>query len=134
MIKRIALVFSVVLLLLNGIGALYGGSMLIRDPSGGLLQMPLSFLQHSPFDSYLIPGIILLIFNGLLSVSALLLIAFKHRLYPLFIFFQGLVLCVWITTQIILLQIFYPPLHATFLTTGFVLMLSGLYLKKRSAV
>ena len=35
------------------------------DPSGDLLQMPLSMLAGSPFDTFLIPGIILFSILGI---------------------------------------------------------------------
>ncbi|MES2267545.1 MAG: hypothetical protein V4520_12345 [Bacteroidota bacterium] len=63
------------LLILLGIGALFGGSVLIISPSGRLLGMPLTLLKHSPFTDFLIPGIVLFILLGLapcLLVYALL--------------------------------------------------------------
>ena len=55
----------IILLFLLGIGAIYGGSFLIISPSGELLGLPISMLEPSPFDSFLIPGIILFIILGL---------------------------------------------------------------------
>ena len=48
-----------------GIGAIYGGGTLIISPTGELLKMPLSLLEKSPFNDYLIPGIILFSVLGL---------------------------------------------------------------------
>ena len=49
-----------------GISALGGGAALIISPSGKLLGgLPLSILEHSPFNSFFLPGIILFIFLGL---------------------------------------------------------------------
>ena len=47
------------LLVFLGIGAIGGGAVFIISPSGKLMGMPLSMLNKSPFDSFLIPGIIL---------------------------------------------------------------------------
>ena len=47
------------LLVFLGIGAIGGGGVFIISPSGKLMGMPLSMLNKSPFDSFLIPGIIL---------------------------------------------------------------------------
>jgi len=56
----------IILLLFLGVGALGGGAMLIISPSGELLGgLPLSILTHSPFDDFLIPGIILFLVLGL---------------------------------------------------------------------
>ena len=47
------------LLVFLGIGAIGGGAVFIISPSGKLMGMPLSMLNKSPFDNFLIPGIIL---------------------------------------------------------------------------
>jgi hypothetical protein len=54
------------LLAFLGLSALGGGGALIVSPSGRLLGgLPLSILEHSPFENFLIPGIILFIVLGL---------------------------------------------------------------------
>jgi uncharacterized BrkB/YihY/UPF0761 family membrane protein len=53
------------LILFQGISGLFGGFALIIDQTGELLQMPLSMLDGSPFDTFLIPGIILLTVLGI---------------------------------------------------------------------
>lgn len=63
------------LLALLGFGAVAGGGLLIISPSGKLITMPLSMLDNSPFNTFLIPGILLFIFLGfapLLLIFALL--------------------------------------------------------------
>ena len=59
------LYFLMGLILFQGISGLFGGIALVIDPSGELLQMPLSMLAGSPFNTFLIPGIILLIILGI---------------------------------------------------------------------
>lgn len=56
------------LLIMLGIGAVGGGVLLILSPDGGLVRLPASMLAGSPFLSYLIPGVILLFFNGVLPL------------------------------------------------------------------
>ncbi|MEQ9378625.1 MAG: hypothetical protein RIG68_25780 [Imperialibacter sp.] len=54
------------LLLFLGVGAMGGGAFLIISPSGELIgSLPLSILEHSPFASFLIPGVILFLILGL---------------------------------------------------------------------
>jgi hypothetical protein len=64
------------LLAFLGLGAIGGGGALIVSPSGKLLGgLPLSILARSPFEDFLIPGIILFTVLGLfpsLLVVALL--------------------------------------------------------------
>lgn len=128
--KTIVQVICMVLLLVNGLGALYGGFLLMLDPSGSKMQMPLSYLEHSPFSNYLIPGIILFIVNGLFSFVTIMTILCKNVHYYWFVIIQGLLLSGWILVQIILLRIFYAPLHATFLFIGLCLIGCGLYQMK----
>ncbi len=54
------------LLTLLGIGAIFGGGVLIISPSGKLFGMPLSMLDNSPFNNFLIPGIILFSVLGIM--------------------------------------------------------------------
>jgi hypothetical protein len=42
-----------------GVSAAFGGILLVLNPTGARLQMPLSILQFSPFHNFLIPGLIL---------------------------------------------------------------------------
>lgn len=54
------------LLAFLGLGAIGGGSVLMISPSGKLLGgLPLAILDHSPFNDFLIPGIILFFVLGL---------------------------------------------------------------------
>ena len=48
-----------------GVGAIPAGIMFIIAPDGRLLGIPTSALARSPFTSYLIPGILLLVINGI---------------------------------------------------------------------
>jgi hypothetical protein len=64
-----------ILLAFQSLGALYGGLALLISPSGEFFQMPLSMLEGSPFSSFFIPGLILLvvlgIFPGLISFAVI---------------------------------------------------------------
>ena len=66
MIKTIRIITLVFLLFLS-LNAIGGGLFLITDPSGETIQIPVEFLHGTPFNDYLIPGIILLFANGILS-------------------------------------------------------------------
>ena len=49
----------------QGISAIPPGLMMIIDPTGGLMHMPVSMLTGSPFRDFLIPGLILCVVLGL---------------------------------------------------------------------
>ena len=62
------------LLAFLGLSAIGGGGALIISPSGVLLGgLPLSILERSPFNNFLVPGIILFVVLGF--IPCLLVIA-----------------------------------------------------------
>lgn len=101
--KTFIKIIVILMLLFNGIGAFYGGLSLITDPTGSKLQLPLSYLENTPFRDYLIPGIVLLIVNGFFSFFTLLTVFLKSKKVSLFIIAQGVLLSGWIIVQIIIL-------------------------------
>ncbi len=120
----------ILLLLLLGLsaGGVFGGFCLTDDPTGKALEMPISALEGTPFQDYLIPGVILLIFNGLFP----LLIAYGLILQPAwrwpealniyrnrhwawtFSLYCGITLALWINVQMLLLGPPYSPLQAVY--------------------
>ena len=54
------------LLFLLATGGFYGAYMLLADISGAKLGTPISLLDHLPIHTFLVPGIILLIFMGVI--------------------------------------------------------------------
>lgn len=121
-------IFTVLLLLLNGIGAVYGGGNLILHPDGSSIQLSLQWLKHTPFDNYTIPGIILFIANGLCSFIVLTALVLKRKNYPLLVIAQGIILTGWIIIQILLIQTVYF-LHIILGAVGIALIVSGWILK-----
>ena len=106
------------LLLFLFLGALYGGAVLILDPSGGLLQMPVIILENSPFNNFLIPGLILftvlgllpaLVFYSLLKqpqwtwVNVLNVYSDMYWAWT-FTLYVGFVLIIWISVQTLLIN------------------------------
>ncbi|MGX1829075.1 hypothetical protein ACWIE6_12520 [Paenibacillus taichungensis] len=100
------------------IGAIIGGGALIIDPSGDLVKMPDSLLEHSPFGSFLIPGIILLLVLGVMPmIIAISLLRRTHweigeklNLYSnqywgwTFSLYTGFALIIWIMIQVYWIQ------------------------------
>ena len=111
---------NILLILLGflGVGAIGGGGVLIISPTGEMLGMPSSMLEKSPFNSYLIPGIILFTVLGLIPL--MLIIALikkpKSKLADQFNFFKdmhwawtyslyiGFILIIWIQLQIVFIH------------------------------
>jgi hypothetical protein len=56
------------LLIFIGAGGLISGAMLFSSPDGALIKLNTSILQGTPFDNFLIPGIILFLFIGIFPI------------------------------------------------------------------
>ncbi|WP_405130638.1 hypothetical protein MHB43_24345 [Paenibacillus sp. FSL H8-0317] len=101
-----------------GMGAIVGGSILIMDPTGSMVNLPDSVLEHSPFTSFLFPGIILLLVLGVMPlVIGISLMRYVHwelgetlNLYPdrywawTFSLYTGFALIIWIMVQVYWIQ------------------------------
>jgi hypothetical protein len=114
------------LILFQAISAIGGGLCLVISPSGSLFQMPVQNLKNTPFRDFLIPGIILLVFLGI--IPAILFYAliwhpewnFPDKLniynnrywiwsYCLYI---SIMLIIWILVEILLIG--YDPLQTIY--------------------
>jgi hypothetical protein len=102
------------LMVVVGLGSLYGGTNLIIDPSGKRLDIPLFFLTDSPFRTYLIPGLILFFMLGLFPLMSLYGLIFQPKIKVLnflniyknqhwgwtYALYTGIMLVVWMDVQI----------------------------------
>jgi hypothetical protein len=123
-------IFTAILLLINGLGAVFGGFNLILYPDGGSLQMSVGWLEHSAFKNYLIPGILLLVFNGLFSLFVLIWLILGQRHYALLVVLQGAILTAWIIIQMIMLRSAIG-IQILFLSIGLLLLIAGWLLKMK---
>ena len=118
------------LLLFLSLGALFGGVVLVLDPSGEFLQMPKIILKNSPFNNFLIPGLILftvlgvlpaLVFYSLLKrpqwtwVNVLNVYSDMYWAWT-FTLYVGFALIIWISIQTLIIN----SVH--FVHTGYVLL------------
>jgi hypothetical protein len=75
--NRVARIALVVLQVMMGLAAVGGGLDLVLT-NGQLMRMPAELLRGSPFDSYLIPGLVLLTVGMINMVSAAAVLR-RHR-------------------------------------------------------
>jgi len=89
---RIVRAAAIAALVFLGLSGIVGAIPVFLHPAGEPWAMPQALLQYSPFYSHLIPGIILLVANGLLSFWVLWLTLRKRRGYGWWVTAQGCVL------------------------------------------
>lgn len=123
-------ILIIILLAFNGIGAVYGGILLIADPEGWKLGIPTSVLKHSPFDDFLIPGIILFLVLGLGSLLSCALVILNTRRYPFWVILMGFILSVWISIQMLMLRDIHL-LQILYAIIGLSLMILGILERKQ---
>ncbi len=87
-----------------GVTAIYGGLALTARPDGSLLHMPLALLQPTPFRSFLVPGLLLLLVIGVGNLLAGILVIRRAPGASTAAFAGGAALLTWILTEMILLR------------------------------
>jgi hypothetical protein len=97
-------VIALVALAFLAVTAAWGAVLLIGNPSGSPIEMPVSVLRYSPFHSFLIPGILLLLSSGVLGTVVLFIVLCRRRGFAWWTAFQGFVLFGWITIEVIMLR------------------------------
>lgn len=116
------------LILFQGLSGVFGGGALILDPSGSLLQMPISMLESSPFETFLVPGIILFLVLGIFP-----LIVFSGLWRRTSWAWSGallvsIALILWISVEIALVGYHSdPPLQFIYGTLGLFLLVLTLF-------
>ncbi|WP_138995165.1 hypothetical protein [Larkinella sp. C7] len=107
-----------ILLAFLGLGALGGGLTFMLSPDGALMGMPVSVLDHSPFRSFLVPGIILFVVLGLVPVGLVFALlkkptfdgAERLNFYPdmhwswTYSLYVAFALIIWIQVQMVIFQ------------------------------
>ncbi|MFY9151858.1 MAG: hypothetical protein WAO52_07590 [Prolixibacteraceae bacterium] len=127
--KFVINILASVLLLFNGIGALLGGWILITHPDGSAMHLSLDLLKFTPFQDFLIPGIILFIVNGIFSMIAFRALIRKYKYAYWLILAQGVILSGWIVIQILLIRTIHP-LHILLIVIGIALIFLGFICRK----
>lgn len=92
------------LCLVAGIPALLGGLAFIIEPDGSLLRMPIQYLAHTPFETFLVPGLILTFAVGVAGTVAGILLLRRSAHGPFAALLGGVVLLGWIVAQMLLLR------------------------------
>jgi hypothetical protein len=125
-----------------GLGALGGGLVLVVAPRGEIMPLPVSALAGSPFDTYLVPGLILFSVLGLGPLVAARLAWSRNPLAPFAAVATGIALLIWVAVEIAIIGYSNePPLQAFYFVLAVVITLvalawmaeAGVPLPRRSA-
>lgn len=101
---------------LTGLGALAGGYACIVDPVSPL-GAPASLLQGSPFDSFLVPGLVLFVLFGIGNLLGLFFLVRSFRWYGYAGFVLGAGMMIWIFVQVMIIDAL-ETLHVVFFLVG----------------
>ena len=107
--------------LFTAIGAIPVGLQLLRDPSGAAIGLPSDWIEATPFGTYLVPALYLLLMNGIGMLVVAFLSVTRHPLAPWLTGILGAGLLVWILVQLVVMPE-ASPLQAIFGSIGIVLM------------
>ena len=102
-----------ILIAFQTVSGLTGGLLMLIDPSGQSLRMPMIFLMGSPFRDYFVPGLFLLVFLGIMPLLSLIglmsdtwrwpnvLNIYNNRQWGwTFSLYVGLILILWMDFQV----------------------------------
>lgn len=122
---------AVVLEVFTALGAIPVGIMFLMDPTGQLVQLPRGWIEATPFGSYLVPGLYLLLVNGIGMLALAGLSILRHWSAPWLTGALGVGLIVWILVEILVMP---ETMFLTwlFLAIGFALGVVALFWLRRT--
>ena len=113
--------------------ATLSGLIMISNPDGGVMNLPLSLLDGTPFKDFLIPGILLSIIVGGVNLLAVFYNIQRHVNRYNWAMAGGIMISGWIVVQMILIQAAHW-LHFLYLGIGILIVLLAYQLKGKWAV
>ncbi len=126
--KRLAICLGILQIFI-GIGAVPTGIAMIADPGGSSLGMSIDMLINSPFSDFLIPGIFLLVVNGMGSLLGGLASFLWYRFAGEIAIGLGTFLIIWIVAQVWWMGVHW--LHFLYIIFGIAELVLGLMLRKK---
>ena len=87
------------------IGAIFGGYLLIKDPNDKSFEMSKEWLKDSPFNNFLMPGVVLFLANGVGNLIGAILSFMKRPIAGKAVILCGFFLVLWIIFQILIIRV-----------------------------
>jgi hypothetical protein len=113
--------------------ATFSGFIIISNPAdGGMINLQKNLLSNTPFNDFLLPGIILTVFVGGVNMIAVVLNIQRHRHRYNWAMAGGVMITGWIVVQMILLSAF-SWLQLVYLGAGLLIILTAYQLKGKWA-
>lgn len=84
----------------TAIGAIPAGYGLLKDTSGISIGMSTEMLANSPFDTFFLPGLFLLLINGIATLVAAILSFTRNKYAGYSGLLLGIALLLWIIIQV----------------------------------
>lgn len=125
--------FLFILLSFISVTAILSGLMMISYPDGSALNLSPGLLEGTPFKNYMVPGILLVIFVGIINLLAVFYNMKRDPKRYTWALTGGIMICVWIITQMILIRSF-QWLHIVYLAMGVVVILISFQLKGKAMI
>ena len=113
--------------------ATISGLLMISNPDGGILNLPLRLLDETPFKNFMVPGILLTIIVGGVNLLAIFYNIQRHDKRYSWAMAGGFLLIGWLIAQMILIRTLHW-LHFIYLGIGLLIILIAFQLKGKWAV
>jgi hypothetical protein len=116
---------------ITGVAAIPVGLLFITDPTGASIGLPAGWIEETIFGSYLVPGLYLLLMNGVGMLVLAALIVLRHWTAPWLMAVLGVGLISWIVVQLLVMPE-TMVLQWVFLATGVLLGFVALFWLRRT--
>ena len=116
-----------ILCLIVSLTAIPSGIIMILYPEGSVFQLPPDLLQFTPFENFLIPGLLLAIVVGGSALTAGIALFSNSPLQYSLAMIAGILLDAWIFIQTLLLRSFHW-LHGFYLFLGLAILVLASWL------
>ena len=113
--------------------ATLSGLLMISKPDGGILNLPLSLLENTPFKDYMMPGILLTLIVGGINLVAVFFNMQRHPNRYNWAMAGGFIISTWILVQLFFIHAAHW-LHFIYLGIGVLIILISYQLKGKWAV
>ena len=115
------------------ITAFLSGLVMISNPDGSVLNLSRGLLENTPFNNYMIPGLLLATIVGGVNLTALFFNMQRHPSRYNWAIAGGFMITIWILVQLLLIQAAHW-LQFIYLGIGVLIILIAYQLKGKWAV